>query len=316
MARRTRRRFLVESASTTAFVALGLGCQRSSARRRPEDVREIEQVFQAMRSRDGAGVSLRRAVGHRGLPMLDPFLLLDEIHSDRPEDYQAGFPTHPHRGFETVSYLIDGRFEHSDSVGNAGIIGPGDCQWMTAGRGIVHSEMPRQEPGKDLWGLQLWINLPAKLKMTEPRYQEIGARSIPELELGDAHARLVAGKLAGRKGPIDGVATSPTLLDVTLPAGAVYRHSLPQGDTSFVYVLAGEVRFGQQGKAVAEGYTGVFNKGAHMVASAERGGRFLLFSAAPIGEPVARRGPFVMNTEDEIRQAFEDYRSGRLVSGS
>jgi redox-sensitive bicupin YhaK (pirin superfamily) len=187
---------------------------------------------------------------------------------------------------------------------------------MTAGRGIVHSEMPRQEPGKDLWGLQLWINLPARDKMTRPRYQEIGASSIIELDVGDAHARLVAGELAGRKGPIDGVVTAPTLLDVAVPGGAVFRHRLRANDTAFVYTLDGEVRFGQQGRAVASGHTGVLSKGTEVVASADGGGRFLLFSASPIDEPVARRGPFVMNTDAEIRQAFEDYRSGRLTSGS
>lgn len=308
-----RRRFLARVAATTVTVGLGLGCQRT-VRRRPDDVREVAQVVPAMRSRDGAGVALRRGLGNRELPMLDPFLLLDEIHSDRQEDWIAGFPEHPHRGFETVSYLIAGTFEHRDSVGNHGVIGPGDVQWMTAGRGIVHSEMPRQEPGKDLWGLQLWVNLPAARKLTPPRYQELGAAHVPEVDTAGARVRIVAGQVAGRRGPIDGIAVAPTMLDVRLEAGAAFRHALPAGDNAFVYVLDGATELGARPTTVRAGELAVLDQaGTELAARAEAPVRMLLLAATPIGEPVARRGPFVMNTEAELDQAFADYRSGRLV---
>jgi redox-sensitive bicupin YhaK (pirin superfamily) len=308
---------LVETAATTVAVGFGAGCQSGAGpkRRRVEDIREVDQLVAALSSADGAGVKLQRALGHRGLPIVDPFLLLDEIHSDRQEDWIAGFPTHPHRGFETVSYLIAGAFEHRDSVGNHGIIGAGDCQWMTAGRGIVHSEMPRQAAGKDLWGLQLWVNLPAAQKMIAPRYQDMAASQIPELDLGDAHVRVVTGKVGAKQGPVDGIAVAPAMLDVDLPAGAVFRHELEPGDNSFAYLLSGEVQLGARATTARAGHIAVLGKGSHIMASSEAGGRFLLLSAAPIGEPVARRGPFVMNTDQEIRQAFEDYRSGRLTDG-
>jgi quercetin 2,3-dioxygenase len=309
-----RRRFLVECAATTAVVGLGLGCERGRIRRTGE-VRRVAAVVPAVWSRDGAGVTLRRSLGHRGLPMLDPFLMLDEIRSSRPEDYAAGFPQHPHRGFETVSYLIAGAFEHRDSVGNHGLVGPGACQWMTAGRGIVHEEMPRQEPGKELWGLQLWVNLPAARKMTAPRYQELGAGDIPELDQGDARVRLVAGTLGRRRGPVDGVAVAPTMLDVAVPAGGLFRHEVPAGHNTFAYVLDGVAELGAPATRVEAGSIAVLEGGRDIAASSAGGARFLLLAAAPIGEPVARRGPFVMNTERELEQAFDDYRSGRLIGG-
>lgn len=308
-----RRRFLARVAATTVTVGLGFGCQRT-ARRRPDDLREVTQVVPAVGSRDGAGVTLRRSLGHRGLPMLDPFLMLDEIHSDRQEDWIAGFPEHPHRGFETVSYLIAGTFEHRDSAGNQGIIGPGDVQWMTAGRGIIHSEMPRQEPGKDLWGLQLWVNLPAARKLTAPRYQELGAAHIPEVDTAGARVRVVAGQVAGRRGPIDGIAVAPTMLDVRLEAGASFRHALPAGDNVFAYVLDGALELGARATTVRAGELAVLGHGTELAARADASARMLLLAAAPIREPVARRGPFVMNTEAELDQAFADYRSGRLAA--
>jgi len=247
--------------------------------------------------------------------MLDPFLLLDEIRSDRQEDWIRGFPTHPHRGFETVSYLIDGRFEHADSVGNHGVIGPGDCQWMTAGRGIVHSEMPRQDAGNTLWGLQLWINLPARHKMTEPRYQDIGASSIPRAAIGDCQARIVTGAIGRVRGPVDGIAAQPLFLDISVPAGASLKHPITSGHAAFAYMLEGSASFGAQARQLSARQTGVFGDGAEMSCTSESGARFLLFAAAPIREPVARRGPFVMNTEAELREAFADYRSGRLTGG-
>lgn len=304
-----RRRFIAELSATTFGLGMSLGCiPRTRA-----DVRRVDRVVSAVSSKDGAGVKLRRALGHGGLPMLDPFLLLDEIHSDNPADFVRGFPTHPHRGFETVSYLISGRFEHQDSVGNSGIIGAGDCQWMTAGRGILHSEMPRAQPGEDLWGLQLWVNLPAKQKMTAPRYQDMPAASIPEFQVADAGVRLVTGTHAGKTGPVDRIAVKPTMMDVRLPPGATFRHSLPAGDSAFAWMLTGEALHGADATPARAGELVVYARGRDVAVKSPEGGRFLLVSAAPIGEPVARRGPFVMNTQAELQQAFADYRAGRLT---
>jgi redox-sensitive bicupin YhaK (pirin superfamily) len=289
-----------------------LGCR---ARLHAADVREIERTVAGTRTRDGAGVALRRTLGGRELPMLDPFLMLDEIHSDRPEDWQAGFPDHPHRGFETVSYLIAGTFEHADSVGNRGVIGPGAAQWMTAGRGIIHSEMPRQEPGRDLWGLQLWVNLPAADKMTRPRYQELAPAQIPLLDAGGARVRLVAGSVDGRRGPIEDIRVAPTMLDATLPPRGRLQLALPGGHAAFLQALSGEVAIGTRRQRVGDGALAVLGPGSALVVESDAGARILLLAAAPIREPVARRGPFVMNTDEEIRQAISDYRSGRLVDG-
>jgi redox-sensitive bicupin YhaK (pirin superfamily) len=312
--RLTRRRFLVQSAATTTMIGVSSACKSGAGKRRhASDIREVSDLVVALPSADGAGVKLRRAMGHSGLPDLDPFLLLDEIHSDRQEDWIAGFPSHPHRGFETVSYLIAGSFEHRDSVGNHGVIGAGDCQWMTAGRGIIHSEMPRQVAGQDLWGLQLWVNLPAKDKMGVPRYQDVPASDIPELQLGDAHCRLVTGILGSTQGPIDRIAVAPVFLDVTVPPGALFHHELPAAHSSFVYMLSGSAHLGAKASPVPAGSLAVLGKGREIMASSEFGGRFLLLAGQPIGEPVARRGPFVMNTAAELRQAFADYRSGKLI---
>jgi redox-sensitive bicupin YhaK (pirin superfamily) len=309
-----RRRFLVESAATTLALGMGLGCQPTGTRRRhAKDLREVTALMPAIASADGAGVKLRRALGHSQLSFLDPFLLLDEIHSRNPEDWIAGFPSHPHRGFETVSYLIAGSFEHRDSVGNHGVIGAGDCQWMTAGRGIIHSEMPRQAEGKDLWGLQLWVNLPASKKMGKPRYQDMGKALIPTVQMGDASCRLVTGRIDSAHGPVDRIAVAPTMLDVEVPPGALFRHEIPEGDNSFIYMLSGSAHVGSRAREVSAGEIAVLGTGRDIMASSEFGGRFLLLAATPIGEPVARRGPFVMNTDEEIRQAFADYRAGRLI---
>jgi quercetin 2,3-dioxygenase len=312
MGRLTRREVLIGGAAA-ASVGMLRGCA-VPARRHDADLREVASVVAAAPGRDGAGVNLRRSLGGRALPLLDPFLLLDEIHSDRPEDWMAGFPDHPHRGFETVSYVIAGAFVHRDSVGNHGRIADGGTQWMTAGHGIVHSEMPRQDAGLDLWGLQLWVNLPAKLKMTPPRYQDLGAAAIPEVDAGDGRARIVAGRLGKQRGPVDGIVVSPTMIDMTLPAGGRLRHELPADQTAFVYVLEGEARLGAKGTSVAAGNLAVLGAGREVEAKTAAGARFLLLAAAPIGEPVARRGPFVMNTEAELDQAVADYRSGRLVA--
>ncbi len=297
----TRRGFL----AGTAASALWLGCQRKSA-----DVRGIVRVVAAAPGRDGAGVSLRRSVGSRALPDLDPFLLLDEIHSSDPADYIAGFPRHPHRGFETVSYVLRGGFEHRDSVGNHGLIADGGAQWMTAGHGIVHAEMPRATLGTELWGLQLWVNLPAARKMMRPRYQDLGYAAIPELDVADARVRLVAGQIGATRGPVDGIEIRPTLLDAKLSPGARFVHELAGGDTAFLYVLEGEVA------GVAAGELAVLSAGTQLAVTSTTGGRFLLVAGTPLHEPIARRGPFVMSTEAELDQAFADYQSGHLTDGA
>lgn len=273
--------------------------------------RRIFRRVRGMDTADGAGVKLKRIIGQPGLDMLDPFLLLDEFRSDQAGDYIAGFPNHPHRGFETVTYMLAGAMEHRDSVGNRGLLGPGSVQWMTAGRGIVHSEMPRQVSGT-MWGFQLWVNLPARLKMTKPRYQDLGIDAVPEVDQGDAVARVLAGTVGGVTGPVADVIVQPTVLDVTMQGGG-FVHDLPGGHTAIAYVTDGEAVFDEAGEAVGAGSLVVLGPGDAVVATGDA--RFLLIAGAPIGEPVARRGPFVMNTEDEIRQAYEDYRNGRLVDG-
>jgi redox-sensitive bicupin YhaK (pirin superfamily) len=282
----------------------------------PPGARVVRAVVTAQSTRDGAGVALRRALGSRALPMLDPFLLLDEMRSDAPEDYAAGFPTHPHRGFETVTYVLEGAVDHRDSLGNHGHLGPGSAQWMTAGRGIVHSEMPTHGAADTrLWGLQLWVNLPASRKMGSPRYQDIAGGGIPEVRAGDARVRVVAGEVDGVRGPVEGIVTAPTMLDVTLPARGAFEHAIPRGHNAFAYVLDGALELGATRTPAQRGDVAVLGEGDVVVARSAPGARLLLFAARPIGEPVARSGPFVMNTDDELRQAWDDYRTGRLVGG-
>jgi redox-sensitive bicupin YhaK (pirin superfamily) len=280
----------------------------------PARPRDVTQVIDAQPTIEGAGVHLRRSLGSRALPLLDPFLMLDEFHSDRPEDYAPGFPSHPHRGFETVTYMLDGAVEHRDSLGNHGHLGPGCAQWMTAGHGIIHSEMPVHQPSSTLlWGFQLWINLPAALKMTPPRYQDIAPARIPTLAVDDATVRLVAGAVGGRTGPVDGIVTAPQMLDVKLGARGSVRHAVPTSHNAFVYVFEGEAELGPARARVAAGQLAVLGPGEIFTARSAAGARLLSFAGRPIGEPVARYGPFVMNTEDELRQAVDDYRTGRLV---
>ncbi len=304
----TRRRWLLGTAASTG--ALWLGCQGGS-QRKSASPRDVEWIVPAAPGRDGAGVALRRSIGSRALPSLDPFLLLDEIHSSDPADYVAGFPRHPHRGFETVSDVLRGGFDHRDSVGNHGLIADGGAQWMTAGHGIVHAEMPTQTRGPELWGLQLWVNLPAARKLVRPRYQDLGAAAIPELDVADARVRLVAGRLGQTRGPVDGIDIQPTLLDAALAPGARFVHELAGGDTAFAYVLDGEVAIGTA--HVAAGELAVLGPGTWLVANAPHGARFLLVAGTPLREPIARRGPFVMTTEAELDQAFADYQSGHLT---
>ena len=272
--------------------------------------RSVVNVVTGQETSEGAGVRIRRLLGNFTLSELDPFLLLDEFKSDRPDDYIAGFPDHPHRGFETVTYMIAGAMEHRDHKGNHGLLGPGSAQWMTAGRGIVHSEMPRQQDGL-MWGYQLWVNLPAALKMGEPRYQDVPGSAIPEHRVGDALVRVVTGRSGDVEGAVKGIATSPLYIDVSLPGTGRFEHEAPEGHTAMACVVQGSVSFGE--KEVAAGRLAIFGDGTHVTARADpAGGRFLLIAARPLNEPIARYGPFVMNTREEIHQAFEDFRAGRF----
>lgn len=281
------------------------------------DVRPVRAVVEAREMVEGAGVRLRRALGGPDLPMLDPFLLLDAFDGDAAGDARAGFPDHPHRGFETVTYLLAGRIRHEDSAGHAGVIGPGDVQWMTAGRGIVHSEMPGQDEGR-IAGFQLWVNLPAARKMDPPAYQEFRAAQIPvETRPGGVEVRVVAGRTGtGAEGPVRQPLTDPLYLDVRLPAGTVLEEPVPDSRNAFAYVFEGALA--PDGEAVSceigRHWLAVLGDGDRVLLRAgPDGARLLLVAGRPIGEPVKRRGPFVMNTAEEVRAAEEDYRLGRLA---
>jgi redox-sensitive bicupin YhaK (pirin superfamily) len=275
---------------------------------------ESRRVAGTVRGRpasDGAGVRLTRVIGSPELPDLDPFLMLDEFRSDDAADYLAGFPDHPHRGFETVTYMLAGRMRHGDNKGNSGLLLPGGAQWMTAGRGIVHSEMPEQEDGL-MWGFQLWVNLPARDKMAAPRYQDIDPADIPEVALpGGAKARVIAGTVADVTGPARAVATDPLYLDITLPEGVSADIPVPAGHAAFAYVYDGAARIA--GRTIGRGELAVLGDGSRVGLAAEAGGgRLILVAGKPLGEPVAKYGPFVMNSYEEIRQAVVDFQAGRF----
>jgi redox-sensitive bicupin YhaK (pirin superfamily) len=285
-----------------------------SATLRPRH-RPIARRQRGLATSDGAGVSLTRVIGTPQLPELDPFLMLDEFGSDRPGDYLAGFPSHPHRGFETVTYMLDGRMRHKDNHGNEGLLTPGSVQWMTAGRGLVHSEMPEQEEGL-MRGFQLWINLPAKDKMCAPQYQEFDAARIPSVAVAEGvGAKVIAGTIPTPSGdvvgPVSQPATDPSYFDLSLAAGAAFEHALPAGHNVFAYVYEGEVAV--EGAAVARGELVVFGAGdAVRIEGRAPASRLILVAGRPIGEPVARYGPFVMNTQAEIMQAVRDFQAGRF----
>ena len=276
-------------------------------------VREVARKVRGQPTSDGAGVRMTRVIGSQVLDSFDPFLLLDEFRSDDPNDYLAGFPDHPHRGFETVTYMLAGRMRHGDNQGNTGLLGPGSVQWMTAGRGIVHSEFPEQQEGL-MWGFQLWVNLPRTDKMTAPRYQDIPAADIPEVELGPgARARVLVGSVGGTAGPVTDVATEPVYFDLQLDAGASYTAVLPAGHNVFAYVYNGEAQIGAAATVIARGELALTTHGATLpVTAGAEGARLIVVGGRPLNEPVARYGPFVMNTVDELRQAFADYQAGRL----
>ena len=278
--------------------------------------RRVEKVLSATPTLEGAGVRLKRAFGYHQVPLFDPFLMLDHFESSHPADYEAGFPWHPHRGIETISYILDGAVEHGDSMGNKGVIGAGDVQWMTAGSGIIHQEMPKGDRGGRMRGFQLWANLPARHKMMPPRYQEITARQIPEVSLPNGGVvRLVCGKLNGLEGPVRDIVTNPEFLDVTLPPGAAFHHPIPAAHSVFAYVFEGEARFDTETLSpTGVAHVVLIGKGTDVSVSAGSDGvRFLLISGQPLGEPVAWRGPIVMNTDEELATAFDEFEKGTFL---
>jgi redox-sensitive bicupin YhaK (pirin superfamily) len=281
-----------------------------------ESSRDVARVVTPEPVVEGAGVHLRRSVGTRSLDYLDPFLLLDHFESGKPADYQAGFPYHPHRGIETVTFVRAGEVRHADSLGHAGTIAAGDIQWMTSGSGIMHEEMPQVRP-EGIAGLQLWLNVPAREKMNRPQYRDLTSDRLPETDTEDgARIRVIAGAAGqGRLiGPVEGLAVAPKFIDVRLPEGGVFREMVPSGHTVFAYVDHGEVRFGPRKVAARAPALVIFGEGDMVEAAAGvGGGRFLLAAARPLHEPIARYGPFVMNTRAEIEQTLDDIRSGKFI---
>jgi quercetin 2,3-dioxygenase len=273
--------------------------------------RRVNRLVRGMPTSDGAGVRLTRVIGIPELRNLDPFLMLDHFGSEEAADYIAGFPNHPHRGFETVTYMLEGRMRHRDNQGNEGLLTPGSVQWMTAGRGLIHSEMPEQEEGR-MSGFQLWINLPAAQKMCAPRYQDIAPQRIPEAEpLPGAKVRVLAGEYAGLRGPVDAESTSPLYLDIALPAGTSLEVPVPTGHTAFAYVFEG--RAALDGQPVATDVMALLSDGDHLKVSAEgEPARLILVAGRPLREPIVQYGPFVMNRPEEIQQAIADYQAGRF----
>jgi len=275
--------------------------------------RELQRVISSMPASDGAGVKLRRSIGSAPGLRHDPFLMLDEFFSDDPNDYLAGFPAHPHRGFETVTYMLDGHMQHQDNHGNTGDLGPGDVQWMSAASGIIHSEMPQQSEGR-MRGFQLWLNLPGNEKMRPAAYRDIPAREIPLVKEKGVEVKVIAGKIKDKTGSIHGGSTDPYYFDVHLEAGATFEAPLPEGHNAFVYVYEGDALVGEAKKALPNRAAGLLSDGAAVRLSAGgKGARVLVLAGKPLREPVVQYGPFVMNTREEIEQAIDDYQSGALA---
>ncbi len=294
--------------------------------------RKIQKVLKSKPTIEGAGVHLRRAFGFGEVPMFDPFLMLDDFRSDNPDDYLKGFPWHPHRGIETITYLLRGTVEHGDSMGNSGIIGPGDVQWMTAGSGIIHQEMPKGDKQGSMWGFQLWANLPASNKMMGPRYRDVTSSTIPEADLKNARIRVICGKIKDTHGPVRDIVTDPEYLDVTIPPRSEFTHPARQGYTAFAYVIEGEGYFCKEKDPFSYETEGInyfdfqrnpflsnqslvlFGDGDQiLVSTEEKPVRFLFMSGKPLREPVAWYGPIVMNTREELRIAFDEYNRGTFI---
>ncbi len=290
-------------------------------------IRKIRTILKCKPTREGAGVHLNRVFGFSEAPMFDPFLLLDDFRSDNPDHYRKGFPWHPHRGIETITYVLQGDVEHGDSLGNNGNIRSGDVQWMTAGSGIIHQEMPKGDENGIMDGFQLWANLPSHKKMMPPRYRDIKSTQIPEISLTNGiTVKILAGSLTGTTGPVQDIVIDPEYFDVTLPANTQFTHPTPKGHTVFIYIIAGEVSLdapvshSKEGEKslnpkntfkAENGTVVLFDDGEHIVVSAgEIRGRFLYISGKPIGEPIAWQGPIVMNSQEELQVAFDESEKG------
>lgn len=296
-------------------------------------IRKIRKVIKSNPTIEGAGVHLKRVFGFSEVPLFDPFLLLDDFRSDNPEHYIKGFPWHPHRGIETITYVLEGDVEHGDSLGNKGVISSGDVQWMTAGSGIIHQEMPKGDDIGRMYGFQLWANLPSRGKMMNPRYRDVASEQIPDVKLSNnAAVKIISGEVAGVKGPVQDIVIDPEYVDVSLPANSEFRHPTKRGHTVFAYVIEGEGYFCREKKPftyevqgrnyfdiqrdpfVANETIVLFDDGDEILAfTEEQGVRFLLISGKPIGEPVAWYGPIVMNTQEELQIAFEEYRKRTFI---
>ena len=297
------------------------------------NIRKIQKIFKSKPTMEGAGVRLKRAFGFYQVPLLDPFLLLDDFHSNHPDDYLKGFPWHPHRGIETITYVLYGKVEHGDSMENRGIISSGDVQWMTAGSGIIHQEMPKGQEDGLLWGFQLWANLPASHKMMDPRYRDVKSHQIPEVTLDyGVKVKIICGEVKGVKGPVQDIVIDPEYLDLTVPSNSHLRYPVKRGHTVFAYIIEGKGHFDPGRDVYAyevegrnyfdfkrEGMMGsenliLFDDGDELtISTEEKPVRFLLISGKPIGEPVAWHGPIVMNTQEELRIAFEEYENGTFI---
>jgi len=298
-----------------------------------ERIRKIKKILKSKPTVEGAGVHLKRAFGYDQVPLLDPFLLLDDFHSDHPNDYLKGFPWHPHRGIETITYMLYGKVEHGDSMGNKGTISSGDVQWMTAGSGIIHQEMPKGQKDGLMWGFQLWANLPASHKMMEPRYRDVKSKEIPEVTLDrGVKVKIICGEVNGLKGPVQDIVIDPEYLDITVPSKSSFTHPVKRGHTVLAYVIEGAGYFDPGRDTYAYEVEGtnyfdfkrecfmssetliLFDEGDEVVISTEeKPVRFLLISGKPIGEPVAWYGPIVMNTQEELKIAFEEYQNGTFI---
>ncbi|MGP8050119.1 MAG: pirin family protein [Desulfobaccales bacterium] len=296
-------------------------------------IRKIDKVWQSKPTLEGAGVRLHRAFGYREVPQFDPFLLLDDFRGDDPADYLKGFPWHPHRGIETITYVLAGEVAHGDSMDNRGVVTPGDVQWMTAGSGIVHQEMPQGDDQGRMYGFQLWANLPALHKMMEPRYRDVRRAQIPEVSVAQGvKVKVICGRINGVAGPVQDIVTDPEYLDVSVPAGCEFHHPVKRGHTALAYVIAGEGYFDPERNAYAHEVIGanyfdfdrrcvcgdrtivLYGAGDEVVVAAPASSvRFLLVSGRPIGEPLAWYGPIVMNTQEELQLAFQEYQEGTFI---
>jgi len=280
------------------------------------EIRKVKLTLKSRPTMEGAGVRLKRAFGYAD-PSLDPFLLLDDFHSDNPNDYIAGFPWHPHRGIETITYMLHGKVEHGDSLGNGGVIEAGDVQWMTAGNGIIHQEMPKKdEEDPLLWGFQLWANLPSSHKMMNPRYRDLKGEQFPIVEIdNNVKVKIICGEVNGIKGPVQDIITEPEYLDVTIQAHSEFRHPVKKAHNAFTYVIEGKGYFEDPKDHLVDNETLVIYRDGDEVkiSAGDEELRFLLISGKPLKEPVAWRGPIIMNTEEELSVAFEEYHKGTFI---